>query len=338
MHLKLIPYLLLIIAFFTSVEVSFTQSKRGQTTFGFIANPLSARAAGLNDAVYSFDLGAEAMFANPATMSRQTTFSNIVVGQVQFIADINYHYAAMSFAPKKGLYGVFGIQLISTDYGDLRRTVVDKTTDVGYTELGFFNPRAMALGFSYARAISGQFSFGGTIKYLNVDLANGAVGITDGVYSFRDFSANVIAYDFGVHYKTGWESLELGFAFKNLAPEVSFYNEEAKIPLNFRMAASMDILDLTDVNKDYHSFLVSVNANRPVDFLEQIIIGTDYTFLNRFSLRAGYLLPSEEQGISFGAGIIQPINRNGIALKVDYSYTNYGAFDGVNRLTVQFSF
>ncbi|TNE70294.1 PorV/PorQ family protein [bacterium] len=314
------------------------QKKRGQTSFGFIANPLTARAAGMNDAVYSIDLNAEAMFSNPATMARQQSMFNVSVGQVEFIADINYSYAAISIAPKKGRYGVWGLQLISTDYGEFDETVIDKSNNLSYRDLGTYNPRAFALGLSYARAVSGQFSFGGSVKYLDVNLVNGIVGIDGYEFARQNFSANVFAYDFGVHYKTGWESLELGFAFKNLAQEVTFHTESAEIPLTFRMGVSMDVFDLTEVNKDYNSLIVSINANRPRDFDEQIIIGADYTYMKRFSIRAGYLLPAEEQGISFGAGLTQPINRNGIAISADYSYTTYGIFSGVNRLTVQFSF
>ena len=71
--------------------------------------------------------------------------------------------------------------------------------------------------------------------------------------------------------------------------------------------------------------------------LMNFILGIDYTFYKRISFRGGYLLPAEEQGVSFGVGFHQPI-KNGIGINVDYSYTDFGIFSGVNRLTVQFSF
>lgn len=337
---KNISQIILLTVLLTAFSGSaYSQKKRAQTTFKFISTPLAARAAGMSDAIYSLDSGADAMFQNPATMSRQITSFDIIAGQVQYIADINYNYAAISFAPKNGLYGVLGVSLMSVDYGDLQGTIRSDNAPLGYEDIGTFNPMSLGVGLSYARAISGQFSVGGTIKYLSMNLGRGTTDLnSDGTAITEEFDASVIAYDFGVHYKTGWESLELGFTFKNLAPETKFDTEDSEIPLTFRMGASLDLLDLTDINKEIHSFVVSVNANRPRDFDEQLIIGTDYTFLKRFSLRAGYLFPAEEQGLSFGAGFRQPINRNGIAIKVDYAYTNFGIFNAVNRLTVQFSF
>lgn len=326
---------LLLIGFAGSANA---QKKRAQTAFKFISTPLAARAAGMSDAVYSLDSGADAMFQNPATMSRQTTMFDIIAGQVQYIADINYHYAALSYAPKKGLYGIIGVSLMSVDYGDFQGTI-RANNELGYEDVGIFKPMSFGIGISYARAISGQFSIGGTVKYLGMSLGRGTVDLaSDESRITEEFDANVIAYDFGVHYKTGWKSLELGFTFKNLAPEIRFNTEDSEIPLTFRMGASLDLIDLTDINKDIHSLVLSVNANRPRDFDEQVFVGTDYTFLKRFSLRAGYLLPTEEQGLSFGAGFRQPITRKGVAIKVDYAYTNFGIFNAVNRLTVQFSF
>jgi hypothetical protein len=334
---RTIQFTALILLLTGFLSQSNAQEKRAQTSFKFISTPLAAKAAGMSDAVYSIEGGSESIFANPATMSRQNTFANITGGQVQFIADINYHYVAASFAPANGLYGVFGFHVLSVDYGDLQETI-RTDNDRGYIDIGTFSPVSFSLGMSYARAISNQFSIGGTVKYLGMDLGTGTTDIASGGALVREkFKANVLAYDFGVHYKTGWKSLELGFAFKNLSQEVKFDTENSEIPLTFRMGISMDLIDLTSIDKEYNSLLISLNANRPRDFDEQIILGADYTFMKRFSLRAGYLLPAEEQGISLGLGLNQPI-KNGIGIKVDYSYTNFGIFSGVNRLTVQFSF
>jgi len=332
--IKFTALILLLIGFLSQTNA---QEKRAQTSFKFISTSLTAKSAGMSDAIYSIEGGAESIFANPATMSRLNTFANITAGQVQFIADIKYHYAAAAFAPAKGLYGVFGFHVLSVDYGDLQETI-RANNERGYIDIGNFSPVSFSVGMSYARAISTQFSIGGTVKYLGMDLGTGTTDISSGgVLAREKFKANVLAYDFGVHYKTGWKSLELGFAFKNLSQEVKFDTENSEIPLTFRMGMSMDMIDLTSLNKDYHSFILSLNANRPRDFDEQIILGIDYTFYKRISFRGGYLLPAEEQGVSFGVGFHQPI-KNGIGINVDYSYTDFGIFSGVNRLTVQFSF
>jgi hypothetical protein len=50
------------------------------------------------------------------------------------------------------------------------------------------------------------------------------------------------------------------------------------------------------------------------------------------ALRAGYNTNTDEAGFSFGMGIYQA----GFAF--DYSYTPYGIFDKVQRMTARFSF
>lgn len=332
---NILPFVIVMLLVST-IETLQAQEKRAQTAFKFISNPLGAKAAGLSDGVYSYEMGVESVFSNPASMARTPNTTSLMVGQVAYIADINYHYAAATYAPNKGLYGVFGIHVLAVDYGDFQETI-RSDNQRGYIDLGIFSPRAFSIGLSYARAISNQFALGGTVKYLGLDLGTGTNDInSDNQLVRTNYSDQVFAFDFGIHYKTGFESLQIGFAFKNLSQEVNFNTENTEIPLTFRMGMSMDVLDLTNVDKELHSLMVSLDANRPRDFDEQLIIGFDYTFMKRFSLRTGYLFPSDEQGISFGAGINQKMGA--IGLNVDYSYTTFGIFNNVNRFTVQFLF
>jgi len=53
------------------------------------------------------------------------------------------------------------------------------------------------------------------------------------------------------------------------------------------------------------------------------------------SLRAGYVMPSDEKGISLGAGLQTEISDLGF--RFDYAYTRFGRFGNVNRLSVNLS-
>ena len=123
---------------------------------------------------------------------------------------------------------------------------------------------------------------------------------------------------------------------RNFASEVAYDSEETELPLTFRIGLSMDLMDLTNVDTDVHSFILAVDANRPRDYYEQLMFGGEYTFMNRFSLRGGYVFPADESNLSFGAGIRQPIGDSSI--QVDYSYTAFGIFENVQRLGVKFGF
>ena len=68
----------------------------------------------------------------------------------------------------------------------------------------------------------------------------------------------------------------------------------------------------------------------------QLHIGGEYTFMNILSLRAGYVSPTDEQGVNFGAGLKHEFV--GFKFGVDYSYLDFGVFDNVNRFSINISY
>lgn len=163
--------------------------------------------------------------------------------------------------------------MLSVDYGDIIATVVDETNEKGYSDIGFINPTALAVGFSYANAITDQFSVGANFRFSQQDLGSVAMGTNNtGGYNFESFKASTNLVDFGVLYKTGFESLQFGMAFRNFSPEIEYDDESSELPLTFKIGISMDVFDLTNLDKDVHSLLVSIDANRPRDFDEQLLL------------------------------------------------------------------
>jgi|TARA_R100001079_G_scaffold44698_2_gene22598 hypothetical protein len=318
----------------TSTQV-YSQKKRAQTSMKFLSVSPSARASALSDAVTSVEMGAYSAFYNPATMVNITSKYSATIGSVQWITDINHNSASLIFMPSDGKYGVFGLNAISVDYGDIISTVVDESEEKGYRDNGFVNPTAMVLGLSYANAVTDQFSVGANFRYATHDLGSVTTG-SDGAdgYVSQSYSASTTVLDFGILYKTGFESLNFAMALRNFSPEVSYDTENSELPLTFKIGVSMDVLDLTDLED--HSLLVSIDANRPRDYDEQILIGLEYTFIDRFIVRGGYGFPKDEEEFAFGFGLKQPLG--GFDLGVDYSYTQFGVFGEVNRLSVQLGF
>lgn len=318
------------------VSPSAAQDKRAQTVMKFLSVPIGARPTGMSDAVTSLDNGVDGIYSNPASIAF-TQGSEVAFGNVQWIADIQYQHAGAVFAPANGLYGVFGVSFLGVDYGTLTETIANQDPNTGYDIIGTFSPKAFAYGLSYARAITSQFAVGANVRYVDQQLANAVAsrGATD--YGRVEISEQNYSVDFGVLYKTGFKSLNLGMSVRNYGREVDYVLDSQEMPLTFRMGLSMNVLDFTSLDPKSHSLLVSVDANRPRDYYEQILIGTEYTFMNRLALRGGYAFPSDEQGFSAGVGVIQPIGRR-YGVRADYSYTSFGVFNGVNRLGIQLMF
>ncbi|MCY4158360.1 MAG: PorV/PorQ family protein [Bacteroidetes bacterium] len=328
-------YILLMFSVCTAVPVSAQQKKLAQTAMKFLSVSVDPRAAALGDALTAVDHGAASLFYNPSGMAWQETNLDIILGQTQWIAEINYSMGGLSFRPGSGRLGVIGFSFLMVDYGDLEETI-RFDNDQGFLDVGTFSPSAWSFGAGYARKLSDQFSVGVQFKWANQYLANSVTGIdAEGEYVRENIEEGVLAYDFGVLYRTGFRSLNFAVSARNFAPEITFSEEGVALPLALNIGVSMNMMDLIDRGSNMHKLLLSVDATNPRDFSEQIKVGTEYTFLNTFTLRAGYVFPTDEQGISFGLGLKQSLRRFGFG--ADYSYTDFGILSNVQRLAIRFS-
>jgi len=330
-----LTYILLVFTAITVVPVSAQQQKLAQTAMKFLSVSVDPRAAALGDALTAVDHGATSLFYNPSGMAWQESNLDIIVGQTQWIAEIDYSVASLSFRPGSGRFGVIGFSFLMVDYGNLEETI-RFDNDQGFLDVGTFSPSAWSYGVGYARKFSDQFSVGAQVKLVNQFLANSVIGIDgEGEYARENVEERVLAYDFGVMYKTGFRSLNFAVSARNFAPEITFSEEGVALPLTLNIGVSMNMMDLIDQGSSMHQLLVAIDASNPRDFSEQIKVGGEYTFLQTFILRAGYAFPTDEQGISFGVGLKQSLRRFGFG--ADYSYTDFGVFSNVHRLSFRFS-
>lgn len=311
------------------------REKLAQTGLKFLSVAGDPRAASLSSAVTALEGGASMLFHNPAGMAWMGGGSDVSLSQTGWIADITYNHAAAALQPAGGRYGVFGVSLTFVDYGELQETV-RADNEQGFLDVGTFSPTGFAAGLGYARAVTDRFSVGGQVKYASQDLGDPISGVSEGEFTRESVSEGTLAYDFGVHYKTGFESLSFAVSARNFAPEISFAEESFQLPLTLQIGVAMDVIDLTALDPGTHRLVVSADAANPRDFAEQIKLGGEYTFLNTLSLRGGYTFPTDEEGVSLGAGIRQSLG--GVGLGADYAYTDFGAFSGVHRVAVRFSF
>jgi len=318
------------------------QQKLAQTGMKFLNVSLDARSSAFGDAVTSLETNSSAMFYNPASMAWLKRIGDVTFGSTRFIADINYYNGAVAFAPEGGSYGVFGLSFTSVDYGDFLGTV-RANNEQGYVDVGTFSPTAMAVGFGYAKTLSEKFSVGANVKYVRQSLGTSVVGdlVADPFQGYisgttEENKLDVFAFDFGILYRTGYKSLNIGMSVRNFAREVKYKSEGFQLPLIFQLGASFNFADIMDVDKNEHSFLVSIDANHPRDYPEQIMIGVEYTFMNLLSFRGGFSAPNDERNFSAGVGLRKDIG--GVDLGVDYSYTPFGVFNDVHRISLNFAY
>jgi len=324
-----------IVACATLASPDYAQQKLAQAGMKFLTVGTDARATAIGEAMTAVEGYSSSMFFNPAAMGWMTKLGSLSVGQTRWIADINHYFGSVALAPFNGEYGVIGMTVLSIDYGELQETI-RADNEQGFLDIGTFKPTAFAIGLSYARALSDRFSVGGNVKYVTQDLGNSTVSLRpSGEAEKVSNSTNVIAFDFGILYRTGFKSLNFGMTVRNFSREIRYQQENFQLPLIFKIGVSMDILDFFPVDKEMHAFLLSVDATHPRDYPEQINIGGEYLFAKTLALRGGYMLNNDEYGLTLGFGVQRALGD--FQLGLDYSYTPFGVFDAVHRLSFQFT-
>jgi opacity protein-like surface antigen len=316
--------------------------KLAQTTMKFLSASIDPKAAAMGNAVTTLELGAPSMFYNPAGMAGQDQLGHFAAGNMQWIADISYNQASVSLRPADGTYGTFGVSVRLVDYGEIEGTI-RADNDQGYIETGSVSPSAMAFGIGYANALTDQVSIGGAVKYVRQDLGESVMSAGGG--GSRATTSNVYstpAFDFGVRYDTGFRGLTFAMSARNFSPAVEYEENTFELPLMLSVGLSADVLRILSPGSpllENHSLLLTTEGMTPRDLPEQGRIGGEYTFMDAFSLRAGYSFPfgKVSQGVSLGVGVQLSLGDQ-LEVGADYAYTQQENFKGVNRVAIDIVF
>ena len=316
-----------------------SEPKLAQTGFQFLSVPTQARAAALGDAFTAMYGGSMSLFYNPATLGFSQATLDFSLSQNNWIADINHVAGSFSYSPAQGRYGIFGVSIVSVDYGDFFGTVVDPNAEKGFQPTGTFSPTAFAVGIAYSRALSEQFAFGIHAKYALQDLGSALIPDADAESGTRSksYSEGVMAFDFGTIYRTGYKSLAFGMSVRNFSQEVRFESEGFQLPLTFNIGISMDLMDFISPENEIHSFTLAVDANHPRAAPEQLMVGGEYMFMNVVALRFGYHQNVDDRDYTVGAGLQFEYGDNGGRIAIDYAYTPFDVFGNVQRFSFNLS-
>ncbi len=306
----------------------------GQATMTFLQVGVSPKAAALGNAFTSLSRGAESVFANPAGLTEMNSKFEAFVSSTQWIADIKYLAGAIAWNAEN--YGAVALSFIVVDYGTIKGTafVPVSSTGANYVLTGDVkNVGAYSFGLSYVKAISTKFSIGGTIKYVGQQLGQ----LTNETGSSSDNNAHKLAFDMGIKYFPGIESLRLGMDIRNFSTFVRYQYFQSPLPLSFSVGLGMNIMDIInkDISRD-QSIIVSSEFVHPNNYTDRVNTGVEYTFMKTVSIRAGYESNQDIFGWSGGLGLSHSFA--GTRFEVDYSYSQTQYFNGVNRFSLNVAF
>lgn len=319
-------------------SLSYGQTKWAQTGFNFLSVSSDAKAGAIGDAVNSLSGYSGALFHNPATMAEMPTMLNANFSINSWIADIKYLQFSVMVSPSSGNYGTFGISVQSVDYGDVQGTMVWNNSQ-GFIDTEMMKPSALAVGVGYAMMLSKQFGVGAQVRFAYQSLGKSVVSVPGtGTYTTKQNVADAVAYDFGTIFKTGVKSLAFGMSIRNFSSDVAYEQEAFQLPLLFTIGISADLFDFVGSPGENQSLMFFLDSTHPRSHPEQIKIGAEYQFMKLIALRGGYISGNSEDGITYGMGVsssglgVSPVN-----FDVDYSYTPFGVFNNVHRISVSLS-
>jgi hypothetical protein len=319
--------------------------KVGTSSMQFLKVMPTARATAMGDAFATLASGADAVFWNPSGIIHA---NGLEIASTMTLWIFDSRQTAFAAAmPLGGDMGNIGIQLQYVDYGKMEETTVGALGFVGTGDdkryLGFtgrtFSPYAYVLGVSYANRFTDKFSTGLTVKYVNESLfGSSSVSVTNpttGESKTYHTYANVLLFDFGMLYNTGYRSIAIGIAVQNFGSSVQFAEEAFPAPLSFRLGASVDLLgsNALFIENQQSRVTMAYDIFQPNDYAQQMHVGLEYVFNNMFALRTGYKSNYDSEKLTYGAGIRTDLE--GYGLSFDYSYAGMGDYlNNVHRISL----
>ena len=322
--------ILLIVGFGIPVQGS-GMKKIAQTGMKWLSIPIGARGSGLGGAYTAVANDASAIFWNPAGIALADG-NRVFLNQTRWIADIQVNAAALSV--NAGRWGVLAASFEQVGWGTFHGTVRDPNATGGYSETGNFSPEDWAVGLGYGYRVSDKFMFGGHLRYVHEKLGSAFEGSFDAPKTFTG-EMNLLAFDLGTLYYTGFRDLRLAMSLQNFSQEDKYRAESFPLPLTFKFGAAMDVLGLVAKQPD-HKLTVTLDALHPRDYSERLHFGAEYGFKDTVFLRAGYKTNYDEEDLSLGAGLKLKIS--GMAAGLDYAFVRFANFDAVHMFSFDFQF
>jgi long-subunit fatty acid transport protein len=273
----------------------------------------------MGDAFVAVANDASALYWNPAGITQFQT-NEVVLSHTSWFVDIQHQFIGAVY--HLTLDDAIGVSVTSLHMDDMERTTEFAPRGTGE----YFTFGDLAFGVTYSRKLTPQFSFGGTIRYLEE---------TMDVLKMRGMMV-----DFGTYYWTGLGTSRFSAVVTNFGNQISPNGsvmvpggqtvqqfQEFSPPTMFRFGFAFEpLMDETNI------LTISIQLNHPNDNSENICFGAEYGWMKMIFLRGGYKLNVEEQSISLGGGLTTSIGS--IAVGVDYSYVVYTNLGGVHRISM----
>ncbi len=302
---------------------SYIFEKVGTVGAQFLKIGVGARATAMGEAFVPIADDASTIYWNPAGIAR-ISGSELTLSHSSWPADISHQFAGAVFSYVT-IPGVFAVSIAALQMDPMREITAHRPEGTGE----MFDAGDMALGLTYARSLTDRFSFGGTLKWIHMGLA--------------DEKAEGFVGDFGTLYDTGFRGVKIGMVVQSLGPGMKFVDQEFPMPVTFKFGVSTNLVD-----RQWHLLRGAFEFNHPSDGAERVNMGGEYLLKQfepklRLALRGGYRFNRDEEGLTTGFGVEFPFVPMGFEMKrsrcdVDYCYADMGRLGGSHKISIGLSY
>ncbi len=298
--------------------------RAGISTVQFLKVGVGARATAMGESFVAVANDASALYWNPAGLA-QYSENDIIFSHTEWLVDIKHEFLGAVYHVTGN--DAVGVSITSLHMDDM--AVTSETHPLGTGE--HFKFGDIAVGISYSRKMTEQFSFGGTIKYVEETLAS--------------LKMRGVMVDLGTYYWTGLGTTRFSVVVNNfggqLTPsgEVALYGggsvtefQSFSPPTLFKVGFAFEPL-----MTDEHRLTTSVQLNHPNDNSENVGLGAEYAWTNHslnttLLVRAGYKINVDEQDFSVGVGVSVPVSFS--VINFDYAYVNFNRLGATHRISL----
>lgn len=282
----------------------------------FLKLGVGARALGLGSAYTAVSDDVTALHWNPAGLS-QMTKRELGAMHAEVFAESRYDFFGYAHPTNKGTLGV-GAVYLSQGAIEGRSENREQTAD--------FSASDLAVTIGAGRLVTKQASLGMNLKILQSKIAG--------------FSSTGFALDFGSLYRLPTLPLSVGFSFQNIGPRMKFLDDSFNLPLTLAGGVSFNLANRLLISADL--------KHQPYDSRTSFSIGTEFSPVSLFSLRAGYLINAVKSVSANQKSFDEKLsNLSGLGLGVgfklgssamDYSFTPAGELGNTQRISVSMRF
>lgn len=317
------------------------QDKVGTTAAPFLGIGVGARATAMGGAQVATAQGPNALLWNPSGITQMTT-SGVELTNGAWFDDAQFQNLALVL--DLGGAGHLGLSVLALNYGEIEVTTIENPEGTGER----FTPLDLAVGASYARALTDRFSVGGTVKFIQQRIWNEA--------------ATGAAVDLGVNYLTGFKNLRIGMTLTNFGTSMQMRGKDLRraididpnsqgnndrlpanlevdawsLPLMFRVGLAMDL-----IANGSQRLTASLDALAPSDNAQSASFGAEYAFRSFFFVRGGYrqafATVAEDGGWTAGFGLRYALNSR-VSGTFDYTFQQYEPFGTPQMFTLGVTF